>query len=311
MQCTKPVRIKPKLNKAGRYSMRYSPSQIRDGLLVPCGKCLACRVSRRREWATRMLHELSSYRESAFLTLTYDDDHLPPNGSLDKAALQKFFKRLRKSLGDRKIRYFACGEYGELYGRPHYHAIVYGIGLCPADKKLVMDAWPFCDWTNYKIFRGAFGLVEPDSVRYVAQYIDKKFTGEVADREYKDKGREPVFKLSSLGLGKQWCDTNAARIRARPEISVNGIVQALPRYYVNRLGLPRELLETKSIERDHAVVEYHTGISDLTRDDAYHALLPDAVRRMEEGIQASKRQHSENLAGKSRLKKRDYDKKSD
>ena len=225
MQCTNPVRLLPKRDKLGRWSL--DPSEYPDGLLVPCGRCMACRIAKRREWSIRMLHELSYHDDAVFLTLTYNDTYLPPNASLDKAALQKFFKRLRKRLGDRKIRYFACGEYGDEGGRPHYHAIIFGLSLRAEDKKLVVESWPFCDWSNPKIFKGAFGLVEPDSIRYVAQYIDKKYTGDFAQKEYADKNREPVFKLSSLGLGKQFCDDNCARLSTDLSVTVNGIVAAL------------------------------------------------------------------------------------
>ena len=51
----------------------------------------------------------------------------------------------------------------------------------------------------------SFGTAEPDSIGYVAQYIDKKFTGDLAKQEYDDKGRQPVFKVCSLGIGKSIC----------------------------------------------------------------------------------------------------------
>ena len=63
---------------------------IRTVLLVPCGKCLACRIARRQEWSMRCLHELSSFDDAVFVTLTYDDDHLPPNGTLVVDDLQSF-----------------------------------------------------------------------------------------------------------------------------------------------------------------------------------------------------------------------------
>ena len=100
-----------------------------DGLDVPCGKCMACRMTRRKEWSLRMLHELKYHNDASFVTLTYDDNHVPDCQSLVKADLQKFFKRLRKLIAPRKIRYFACGEYGRRTGRPHYHAILYNSGL--------------------------------------------------------------------------------------------------------------------------------------------------------------------------------------
>ena len=80
-----------------------------------------------------------------FLTLTYNDDNLPSDVGLHKDDLQRFFKRLRKALDTKKIRYFACGEYGDTTSRPHYHAIVFGLGLNEIDKKYVTDAWPLGD----------------------------------------------------------------------------------------------------------------------------------------------------------------------
>lgn len=304
MQCTKPIRIYRKVNKFGRMSL--NPSIPEEGLLVPCGKCLACRIAKRREWSIRMLHELSSYDDAVFLTLTYKDDCLPPNGSLVKADLQKFFKRLRKRLDSegRKIRYFACGEYGDYKQRPHYHAIVFGLSLRPTDKQLVKDSWRFCDWSNGAICKGAFGMVEPDSIRYVAQYIDKKFSGDLAEVEYVSKGREPVFKLSSLGLGRDYCDKNSDVLARNLSVSVNGVLSALPRYYIDRLGLSADVIKEHAVEADCSVVEHYTGISDLTRDEAYRVLKPSEVRSLEDGIKAGKLQHDKNLKARNALKKR-------
>ena len=90
MRCTKPVRL-----------MHLNHVEYPDGLLVPCGKCLACRIARRQEWSMRVIHELSGYKDAVFLTLTYSDEFLPDHGSLVVADLQKFIKRLRKQYAKR------------------------------------------------------------------------------------------------------------------------------------------------------------------------------------------------------------------
>ena len=82
--------------------MHLNHVEYPDGLLVPCGKCLACRIARRQEWSMRVIHELAGYKDAVFLTLTYADEHLPPNGSLVVADLQKFIKRLRKHYAKKK-----------------------------------------------------------------------------------------------------------------------------------------------------------------------------------------------------------------
>lgn len=95
---------------------------------VPCGQCIACRLNKVRDWTLRIMHEAKFYKDNVFLTITYSPENLPADGSIHKEDLQLFLKRLRKALGEEKIRYFACGEYGEKYSRPHYHLIIFGIG---------------------------------------------------------------------------------------------------------------------------------------------------------------------------------------
>ena len=97
-----------------------------NGVELQCGKCIACRIAKSNEWGTRIYHELDYYPESCFLTLTYDEEHLPDDYGLHKKHLQDFFKRLRKNTG-KKIKYYAVGEYGENYDRPHYHCIMLAI----------------------------------------------------------------------------------------------------------------------------------------------------------------------------------------
>lgn len=92
---------------------------------LPCGKCIGCRLEHSRKWAVRCVLEASCHAQNCFVTLTYADEHLPPDGSLCKRDLTLFLKRLRKSRPGQKIRYFACGEYGERLRRPHYHLILF------------------------------------------------------------------------------------------------------------------------------------------------------------------------------------------
>ena len=116
-----------------------NPIRLGEGFVVPCGKCMACRVKRTQEWATRLLHESTYYKENTFLTLTYNDEYLPGDMSLRKEEVQLFMKRLRKRIEPDLIKFYAAGEYGEKNKRPHYHLILFGIGL---KKKDVMEkAW--------------------------------------------------------------------------------------------------------------------------------------------------------------------------
>ena len=75
-----------------------------------------------------MTHEASTHDHNCFLTLTYDEANLPRHGQLLKRDLQLFFKRLRKLMGP--FRYVACGEYGDLRRRPHFHVALFGVDFC-------------------------------------------------------------------------------------------------------------------------------------------------------------------------------------
>ena len=89
------------------------PIKMGTGMVVPCGKCMACRVKRTMEWSVRILDEASYYKTNTFLTLTYNDENLPKDGSLSKEEVQKYLKRLRERLDGREIKFYAAGEYGE------------------------------------------------------------------------------------------------------------------------------------------------------------------------------------------------------
>lgn len=273
------------------------------GLRVACGKCLACRIAKRREWAARMIHELSCHDDAVFVTLTYNDEH--NDNSVHLRDFQLFIKRLRKSLGERKIRYFACGEYGEQTQRPHYHAILFGLSLRDSDKKLIMDAWPYCDWDNQHIRKKSFGVAEPDSIRYVAQYIDKKFTGDLANEEYEQKGRDPVFKVSSLGIGRKWLEKNKKQLQENKYFTLRGVKYSLPRYYLNHLNISDEEIKAHAEELERLDVEKRTGIADMSRDEAYFRLAPADVVKLEQSINQSLVQHDRNLKARTSLKRRE------
>ena len=125
MSCFRPLaawRSKYLLSSSGKPLIHFgSPRDLKsfnspvstdfyEELLLPCGQCIGCRIDYSRTWAIRCLHESKLHDENSFLTLTYDDDHLPSDLSLDKTHFQKFMKRLRSRFPDRVIRYYHCGE---------------------------------------------------------------------------------------------------------------------------------------------------------------------------------------------------------
>ncbi|WNK14288.1 MAG: replication initiator protein [Microvirus sp.] len=210
-------------NASGKRSLIFSPNNaFGDSLQIPCGKCIGCRLDRSTQWATRLQHEGQYYAQKCFITLTYDNEHLPSDGSIHVRDLQLFFKRLRAALSGRgsgrwtpplllprRLRYLACGEYGDQLLRPHYHAILFGIDF-REDRRL----WGKSKNGQHERFvsprltkiwgngRAELGSVTTSSTGYVARYTMKKVYGEAAAAHY--NGREPEFLVCSHGMGLDW-----------------------------------------------------------------------------------------------------------
>lgn len=219
MQCLCPTyaAMRPDPHKKGKNELVFGfdayqsaskfPSTGWVPVLLPCGRCLACKMRRAKEWAIRATHEAQMHQDNCFLTLTYDDEHLPKDYSVSVRAIQLFMKRLRKSIAPQKVRYLACGEYGSLNGRPHYHLCLFG--YCPDDlidtsgygiskyyySQKIHKLWPFGFHT--------IGELNEKSAAYVARYTVKKAA--VLD-ERREDGRTPEFMTCSRkpGLGYEW-----------------------------------------------------------------------------------------------------------
>ena len=240
----------------------------RDGwkdrpMQVACGQCLGCRLERQRSWATRILHEASLHDENCFLTLTYDDTHLPEDRSLSKRDLQLFLKRLRKRQ-DGKIRYYAVGEYGGRYGRPHYHLCLFGYD--PADKRYLSTRAGHKVFVSEEVQRTwplgmhEVGSLTASSAKYVAGYVLKKVrnapgcvTVSVVDS---DSGEvfavAPEFATMSRrpGIGRGWIEKFHEDIYPGAEVVVDGKPFKAPEYYTRLLAeKDPELVEGLKVER--------------------------------------------------------------
>ena len=110
----------------GKRNIVFSLREALDDqvIKIPCGQCIGCRLKRSASWAIRCVHEASLHEKNCFITLTFNNEWLPKDGSLDVRDFQLFMKRLRKKYGE-GIRFFHCGEYGEKFRRPHYHACLF------------------------------------------------------------------------------------------------------------------------------------------------------------------------------------------
>lgn len=156
-----------------------------------------CRINLQRTWASRIQLEAQWHPYSTFVTLTYSDDHCPVTedglGNLSPEDLTSFLRRFRK--GNGSFRYFACGEYGEMSQRPHYHLIMFGISIHYQDQ--VAKAWRD---PKTKEPLGFISLAEltPARSAYVAQYTCKKMTKRGDERLL---GRYPEFARMSTKPG--------------------------------------------------------------------------------------------------------------
>lgn len=207
-------------------------------------------MDRSREWSTRIVHEAQSHDRSAFLTLTFSEEHLPADYSISVRHLQLFMKRLRKAKGP--TRFFGCGEYGSRLGRPHYHVLVFGQDF--AEDRYAWRQSP----TGHPLYRSPLleklwpyghseiGSVTSESAAYVARYIMKKVNGDQA-RDYYTRTHpvtgevvqvRPEFICMSTkpGIGASWYDQYASDAFPSDFVIVEGSKRPVPRYYKKKLA---------------------------------------------------------------------------
>lgn len=239
MPCWKPIigYYSKHLGASGKRGITFQRGLSLSGipLPLPCGRCTGCRLEHSRQWAMRCMHEKRLHGQSSFVTLTFDRKHLPANGSVDKRMLQLFMKRLRKALPV-KIRFYACGEYGEQFGRPHYHLIIFGFDF--PDKIFLKKSKTGEDLFYspalamvWKYGTNVIGDVTFDSAAYVARYIMKKITGAPAADHY--QGRVPEFTVMSRkpGIGKGWYELYGSETYLHDSVIFKGREMRPPRYY--------------------------------------------------------------------------------
>lgn len=228
----------------GRVVFNHAQGWIDRPVTVACGRCTGCRLERSRQWAVRIMHEATLHDRSCFLTLTYDDEHLPASRSLDVCHWQKFAKRVRRRVGP--FRFFHCGEYGDLRHRPHYHACVFGIDF-HGDRILEPSR-------GFRLFSSAvldelWGMGSMNrigdltflSAAYVARYCLKKVTGKKAAEHYErvDPDTGEVFSLKPEyttmsrrpGIGSGWFRKWSDDVFPRDYLVVRGVKAGVPKFY--------------------------------------------------------------------------------
>lgn len=220
----------------------YSPYHDYVRLSRPCGMCIGCRLKYSADWAIRMMHEAKMHSDNCFVTLTYDSEHCPLDRSLNKKHLQDFMKRLRSYYSPKKIRFYAVGEYGTEFGRPHFHLILFGHDF--SDKKYWRKAkcgekcYRSADLEKLWTFGNSeIGSVSFDSCAYLSRYVTKKVNGERADDHYFDSStgvyRVPEFARMSLkpGIGANFYAKFKADIFPSDQVIIKGFARKPPKYY--------------------------------------------------------------------------------
>lgn len=230
----------------------YQPIQL------PCGKCILCREEHARQWAVRITNEASLWPLNSFVTLTYDDEHLPANEQLNYKDLQDFWKRLRKRVGP--LRYYSVGEYGDKTNRPHYHACIFGHAF--EQDRTILRTTPYLLWTNPTLLETwgnghvSVGALTFQTAQYTASYVTKKLgykhrytqldreSGQLVDMV------QPRAFISNGGgrqtgrqaaIGKLFLEKHGDNIYAHDRVVINGKPQKPPRYYDNWLKKRSEI----------------------------------------------------------------------
>lgn len=195
-------------------------------------------------------------KKTSFVTLTYDDEHLPFDKGLHKRDLQLFFKRLRKS--GLTFHYFAVGEYGEKeqkyfcdddkvliekgkikpHGRPHYHVLFFGLDFENDDDfQCLVRSWFNCSSDYWTIHRKKLvGSCERESIQYVCDYMQKKQYGLNSTKEYWNI--EAPFSLCSQKLGLSAFSKDVETYKQHGYILYNGKKVPIPRYFREKFEIP-------------------------------------------------------------------------
>lgn len=252
---------------SGKLSSNWSSGATR--LVIACGQCRGCRLERSRQWAVRIMHEAQMHEENCWITLTYNNEHLPQDRGLHKPDFVNFMKRFRHELkkdvppaqleadpARYKVRYYQCGEYGEpspennYIARPHHHACIFGQNF-HWDRKY----WRTTD-QGHQIWRSAtldnlwkctkcegplgyaeIGDLTQQSAGYTARYIMKKQTGQLGDLIYRDyitgKRLESPYTTMSTnkGIGRTWIDKYHPEVYPNDQVVTSGAKARPPKYY--------------------------------------------------------------------------------
>lgn len=279
MSCKQPLkafRSAVEKTAAGLPALTFNPLKAINStqpVLLPCGNCTGCRIDKREAWSVRCTHEAQMHEHNCFITLTYANEHLPEDYSVSVRVWQLFMKRLRLELSPTRVRFFACGEYGDQNLRPHYHALLFGTAFL-SDREFhsttttggrqyssqaLTRAWPFG--------RALLSDFEPALAGYATGYVMKKLGGDPAATHYLRTHPisgltvkvQPEFAVQSRnpGIGATWFEKYKGDAFPSDFVVIDGRQRPVPRFYQLKLAeeeiaqLNKQRLRKKHSSREH------------------------------------------------------------
>lgn len=303
MPCYKPIQGYRSLEgvnpETGRIPLTFNPRYAlsRTPIPIACGQCVGCKLEYSRQWGIRCVHEIQMHPRSCFLTLTYKPSELPKYGNLQPKHLKIFMKALRRKFGP-GIRFFACGEYGDKKGRPHFHVILFNHDF---DDKIIWK--PRTNDRNvsyrskdleklWKRGHSEIGEANFDSACYIGRYITKKITGKMADQHYEHIDENtgeviqlrPEFLRMSImpGIGTEFYEKFYKSIYPIDKINLRGgIILKPPKFYDKKYQKthPKEFLEiqerrlTEGKKHRGDNTEYRLRIREAIKDKQFNLLV--------------------------------------
>lgn len=231
---------------SGRKLVGEPLSEIREAygkrlMFLPCGHCVACAKDYARTWQGRIMCESEYHQKSCFLTLTYREN--PPKFP-SKDHLRSFIKDVRNNYG-KGIKFFGCGEKGELNERSHYHLILFGVDFSHDQPvKKTLDGFIYQSKELDKLWKYGFasvGSLTLESAGYASRYCDKKKITGLDDGE---------FVIMSRGLGRQYFQDHYKEIFDSDFIYFKGNKFKLPRYFL-KLALNKDDFYLRCLAEDY------------------------------------------------------------
>lgn len=257
---------------------------------VPCGKCIGCRLDYSRMWAIRSVHEAMMHKDNTFVTLTFNDEHLPDDRSLHKSEIQSWLKRFRKRFGS-GIRYMVCGEYGDKTQRPHYHIIFFNFkfpdmkfwttrhGQIYYRSDILESLWTD-PWSKDPRGYCVIGDVTFESSAYVARYVTKKLDGYLGESKYNGREKEFLSMSRMPGIGTEFFMKNYKDIYNHGYILLPNKHKApIPRFYDYLLEkIDPELLQQVKLDKKRYMI--HNLFMENIDESVERLLVREELQKM-------------------------------